>query len=56
MDEHVGKNVPFDHTLEIIRIILELRSQFPMSAPDADNCSIEKCRLFCSNYHFYDQN
>ena len=33
-----GKRVTFDRTLEIIRIILELRSQIPKSGPDADVC------------------
>ena len=54
----------FDHTLEIIRIILEnfafrARSQIPKSGPDADinyadnNCSSsKKCGLFwsCSDF------
>ena len=31
-----GKKVTFDHTLEIIHIILELHSQIPKSAPDED--------------------
>ena len=31
-----GKKVTFDRTLEIIHIILELRSQIPKSAPNAD--------------------
>ena len=36
MDERAAKKVTFDHTLEIIHIILELRSQILKSAPDAD--------------------
>ena len=37
MDERAGgKRVTFDRTLEIIRIIWELRSQIPKSAPNVD--------------------
>ena len=31
-----GGGLTFDHTLEIIHIIWELRSQIPKSAPDVD--------------------
>ena len=53
-DEPEGKKVTFDRTLEIIRIILELRSQIPKSAPDADTMRIiaasKKCGLFWSHW------
>ena len=56
MDECAGKKVTFDRTLEIIRIILELRSQILKSAPDADImwiiASSKKCGLFCSRSYF----
>ena len=51
-----GKKATFDRTLEIIRIILELRSQILKSAPDADIMRIiaasKKCGLFWSNSCF----
>ena len=50
------KTGTFDRTLEIIRIILELRSQIPNSAPNADIMLIiaasKKCELFCSRSYF----
>ena len=48
--------VTFDRTLEIIRIILELRSQILKSGPDADIMRIisasKKCELFWSRSDF----
>ena len=59
MDECVGKRVTFDCTLEIICIILELRSQIPKSDPDVAimriNCSIEKVHIILVPFRFYDQ-
>ena len=60
MNEHAVKNVTFDRTLEIIRIILELRSQIPKSAPNADIyaiiASLQKCGLFWSRSDFTTNN
>ena len=47
-----GKKVTFDRTLEII---LELRSQISKSAPDADNCSIERVWIILLLFLFYNQ-
>ena len=48
-----GKNVTFGRTLEIICIILEVLSQIPKSAPDADImriiAALKKCGLFWSH-------
>ena len=56
MDKPEGKKVTFDRTLEIIRIILELCSQIPKSAPDADImrmiAALKKCGLFWSHSEF----
>ena len=50
------KTVTFDRTLEIIRNILELRSQIPKSGPDADImriiAALKKCGLFWSPFFF----
>ena len=51
------KKMTFDRTFEAIRIISELRSQIPKSAPDADimqiiACSSNKCGLFWSHSNF----
>ena len=52
----VREMVTFDRSLEIIRIILELRSQIPKSGPDADIMWIiaasKKCGLFWSRSDF----
>ena len=50
-----GKKVTVARTLDIIRIILELRSQIPKSAPDVDNCSIEKVWIILLLFLIYDQ-
>ena len=51
-----GKKLTFDRTLEIICIILELRSQIPKSAHDADIMQMipasKKCGLFWSRSDF----
>ena len=52
MDERAGNKVTFDRTLEIIRIILELRSQILKSAPDVDIMPIILCGVFCSCSYF----
>ena len=53
-----GGRVTFDRDLEIICIILELRSQIWSLVPMriyAYSCSIEKVRIILVQFRFYDQ-